>query len=102
MHIPTILPPTVGADLSFVIAFFNFVPRWISLNNRALFPLLFWACFAGLDVAGGGGGGGGGGGTGILKFIVSNYHKYGLIKIQRGLESLKWLITMYLDLQQII
>uniref|UniRef100_A0AC34QHS8 Uncharacterized protein n=1 Tax=Panagrolaimus sp. JU765 TaxID=591449 RepID=A0AC34QHS8_9BILA len=33
--------PTKGPDLSFVTAFFSFVPRWISVNNCARSPAAF-------------------------------------------------------------
>lgn len=64
----------MGALLSFVTAFFNFIPLWISLSRAPLSCFLppFDPPSDGAGAAGGGGapGGGGGGGGGIV-FILS-------------------------------
>lgn len=80
-----LLPPTVGALLSFVTAFFNFIPLWISLSRAPL--SVFFPPFDGAGAAGGGGGpGGGGGGGGMVSslfYLTLNFAKVSNFVISR-------------------
>lgn len=63
--------PILGADLSFVTAFFSLAPFLISPRRAFLSGVIFGKAAVALPVGGipigGGGGGGGGGGSPMLK-----------------------------------